>query len=357
MKKIYKLLSFFVLIAVFHTNLFATTSEKATPVLSGVFKFGDAEKEVTNKTKKIFMILWLGNGLTPTDKAFVDYFKDKKYDLLIEYEDAMQDKEKIKTIVEKIRKQKPDLVYVYGTPPSLEILGKLDGSTPKTNIIDDIPIVAYIINPVSAGMLKEFGPTDKNWTGVSILVPPSAQVETIKKYGDFKKIAAVFAPTETNAVVSLKQFKEYAVKEGYTIEEFPFPVVNGKADPTQIKDTIEKAAASKPDLIFLPPDGFTSKYIADVSKYIQEQKLPSFTTMEFGILAPNSTLFGVVASSPVAGQVGAYQAEQILFENVPVSKIPFQTVPKLSFVTRVDTLSNIKRYPNLDFVEITRFVK
>lgn len=308
------------------------------------------------KPKKIFMVLWLGIGETLTETAFKDYFKLKNRNVEFVVRDANEDKAKLAEIVKEIRQTKPDLIYVYSSVPAVEIIGTLDKKDPQTNITD-IPIVAYALDPVSLGLIKEMGPTGRNWTGVSILVEAKAQLHAIQMYAPFKKIAAIYSPLEPNAVVSVKDLKAQAVEKGLEFAEMPFGINKGKTEISSIEPAIQKAKQWGAELIYLPVDGFIASHIEQISKYLIDYQLPSFTSMELCITKPNSALFAMVAGAYAAGQNGAKKADEILFKGKKPGEIPFEKLQQLSFLIRKDTLSKIKYYPSLKIIELAEFVE
>jgi putative ABC transport system substrate-binding protein len=236
------------------------------------------------------------------------------------------------------------------------MLGTLD-SVQDDKHITNIPVLAYIIQPVSAGLLKSFGASGRNFTGISIAVDPKSQVNAILQYSPkIRKITALYSSLEPNAVASVKLFEEAARQAGLELTHVNFAVKDNALDPSSIYSTIQEAKKTNPDLVYLPPDGFILKNSEEICKYLNDEKLPSFTGMEFGIEKAQTALFGVVASSYAAGQMGALLANKILYQGENPGAIPFEYVPEISFIVRSDTLRKTNFFPSINVVDAAKFI-
>jgi putative ABC transport system substrate-binding protein len=353
----------------FHRVLSKWVKFSGLVVILAISSFANSTeaKAKNHPEKTIYMVLW--NGATVTDRGFLEYFKYKGYKIKVVTKNLNQKKELVEPLVKEIKAAKPDLVYIYGSYPCIHMLGTLDKVSDDKHLTK-IPTIAYVIQPVTVNLLKPleatngsqssqpgFAPSERNFTGISIAVDPKAQLNAIQKYSKgIKKITAVYTKLEPNAVASIKLFEEQALKMGFVFEHVNFGIKNNETDASSINDTIRKAAETKPDLVYLPPDGFILKNITQIGEELSKNKLPSFTGMEFGIEKAKTALIGVVASSYAAGQAGAVLADKILYQGKDPGKLPFEYVQEISFLVRSDTLIDVPVYPSIEVVEIAKFV-
>lgn len=304
--------------------------------------------------KKIYMIMLFGKGETKVEKAFKEYFALKKKSVEFIMRDMDQDATKMPGFVDEIRKIKPDLIYMYGTVPALGVAGKWNEVDPAKHITD-IPIVfTGASEPALAGIVKEYGPSGRNITGLSHNVPLETQLKTMKMYSNFKKIAVIFNPNEPQSKSGADRLESTGQKLGFETLKFPFEIKNGKPDPKSIQTVMAKLVEAKPDLAYFPSDAFIISHIEEITASLQKHNIPSFTFNEFCIIKPQTALFAVVANMYTLGQLTASVADQILFEGKKASEIPVSMIDRFSVVYRKDTLKNTKSYPNLSFLELAQ---
>jgi putative tryptophan/tyrosine transport system substrate-binding protein len=306
----------------------------------------------TSSPKRIYMVLLFGTGETNVEKAFKEYFALKNRNVEFIIRDMAQDKTKLPGFVEEIRALKPDLVYIYGTVPALGIAGKYNAIDPKKHITD-IPIVfTGSSEPVFVELVKEYGPSGRNLTGLSHNVAIDTQVNIMKMYFSFNKIAALFNPNEPQSKLGVERLEKIGKEQGFQVVKVPFLIKNNVPDVASIPDVLEGIVQQNVDLVYFPSDAFIISNIETINSILQKYKLPTFTFNEFCIKKPNTALFSVMTSMYTLGQLTAAMAEKILFEGEKASDIPVKMVDKVSIAFRPDTLSKIEVYPSIGFLEL-----
>ncbi|THA37466.1 ABC transporter substrate-binding protein, partial [Streptomyces sp. A1136] len=118
-------------------------------------------------------------------------------------------------IAKKFVGDNPDVIVAIGTPSAQPLV-----ASTKT-----IPIVySGIADPIAAQLVKDWGPSGTNVTGLSHMLDPVKQVEIIKKVlPSAKRIGIVYNPGESNSVSALNAIKAVLEKQGMTLVEAAAP--------------------------------------------------------------------------------------------------------------------------------------
>lgn len=250
----------------------------------------------------------------------------------------------MKMLPERIRKEKPSLIYSWGTPTTVAIAGTYDA--PK---IDDIPIVfAVVADPLRAKLVKDLQKPGRNITGTSHLAPISVQLTAMREYKPFKTLGVVYNPKEANTRFMLEDLAAETKKIGIelVIEAVGMNEM-GEPDAKTLAPKIRLLKERGAEWLYLGADtfvGFTNRQVTtDASLAV---KLPAFTANESAIRDANS-LFGLFSPVENMARFIAFKASQILTQEKPVADIPIETLQRFSVLVNLCAAKALKIYPPL----------
>lgn len=148
-------------------------------------------------------------------------------------------------------------------------------STPSAQAVavatKDIPIVYSAVgDPVAAGLVKSWGPSGTNVTGVSDSLPADKQLDVIKQVlPAVKRLGVIYNPGEANSVAFVASLKSKVPAYGYTVVEAAAPRSVDVA-------TAAKSLIGKVDLIYAPTDNTVASAFPGIAKVAKDAKLPLF---------------------------------------------------------------------------------
>ena len=304
------------------------------------------------------MVLWRGE--TNVEVGFREHFSNKNFSIHYIVRSLDRDTGRLDDILEEIDHIKPDLIYTWGTSVTLGIAGRdpalvgaLSDYPPR---LTTIPLLFTMVSqPVRAGIIKTFGPSGRNLTGVSHVVPLPTQLRAMQAYMTVDRIAVIYTPSEPNSVLIVEQLKSLGHRLNVRIDPFPVPVDDmGHPNPKTLSNLVDLAAAAGPQFLYLPPDSFVGQYALQITNFANAHRMPCFASTEH-MLESSNALYGLVAPYKKVGQFTAQKAEQILFGQTSAGNIPVEVLPEFSYQIRADVAKTLKIYPRLsllDYAEI-----
>ncbi len=309
--------------------------------------------------KTVFMVLWRGE--TEVEQGFRAHFEEAGLPLDIIVRSINRDRSKIPEILEEIEEVDPDLVYSWGTSVTLGIAGKhpdlMDNPDDWPAGVTDRPVVFTMVSqPVRSRIIKRFGPTGRNVTGVSHIVPLETQFEAMQAYMPINRIAVIFTPTEPNSVLAVEQLRKIGEGLNVRVDRFPVPLDSeGHPDPAALPNLVIKAASRGPQVLYLGPDSFIGQYTKELTQMANSRRLPSFASVEL-MLSNSDALFGLVAPYDRVGRFTASKVEKILFGGEDVGDVPVEVLPEFSYLIRADVARELKIFPRLSLMDYARII-
>jgi len=267
------------------------------------------------------------------------------------------DTKKVPSIVSEARSLKVDLIATWGTGVTLAVVGKHDETDP-VRFVTDIPVVyLYVGNPVQSKIAIDTKRSGRaNVAGANTSVPIEAQVNLIKSYRDVTKVGMVFNTDEPAAVAQAatarKQFESAQV--GVELVELA-KGPDGKPQSEAIVAGIDELASKKVAFIYHVGSSFMLANTSLMSEAATARGLPIFTAQE-PAYRKGDVLLGLISPLAGIGQIGAYQAGQILFGNRKPGELDTPTLARYSVLINMKTARQLKAYPPmklLQFAEIT----
>ncbi|WP_175782523.1 ABC transporter substrate-binding protein [Burkholderia cenocepacia] len=176
-----------------------------------------------------------------------------------EYQSAQGNTGTAAQIARKFVGDKPDVIVAIATPAAQSVVAATKS----------VPVVySGVTDPVAAQLVKGWGPSGTNVTGVSDKLPLDRQVALIKRVvPNAKMVGMVYNPGEANSVVVVKELKEILAKQGMTLKEAAAPrtVDIGPA---------AKSLIGKVDVIYTNTDNNVVSAYEALVKVANEAKIP-----------------------------------------------------------------------------------
>ena len=307
----------------------------------------------------VFMVLWRGE--TEVEAGFREHFAEAECPIDITVRSLDRNVSKIPAILAEIESAQPDLVYTWGTSVTLGIAGRdpelAEGPEDYPPMILDRPILFTMVSqPVRSRIIEAFGPTGRNVTRVSHIVPVETQLEAMRAYMPVDRIAVIFTPTETNSVLAVEQLVALGDREGIRVDEFPVPL-DSEGNPSRevLPGLIDKAADGGPQFLYLGPDSFVGEHAQYITDLANAKRLPSFASTE-RMLASSDALYGLVAPYRKVGRFTAQKAERIICGEEAASEIPVEVMPEFSYQIRADVAQSLNILPNLSLLDYAEII-
>jgi len=148
-----------------------------------------------------------------------DELKDNGFEagknLKWEYQSAQGNTGTAAQIARKFVGDNPDVIVAIATPSAQAVVAATKS----------IPVVySGVTDPVAAQLVKQWGATGSNVTGVSDLLELDKQVDLIKRVVPLaKRVGMVYNPGEANSAVVVQAMKQLLAKSGMTLVEAAAP--------------------------------------------------------------------------------------------------------------------------------------
>ena len=243
---------------------------------------------------------------------------------------------------DRVRQEKPDLIYSWGTPTTVALAGPFDA--PK---IADIPILFTVVaDPLRAKLVSNLKSPRRNVTGTSHLAPLPVQLEAIQSYRPFKTLGVVYNPKEANTKFMLEDLEAQARERGLKLLAEPVGLnAAGEPDPATLAPKIEGLRAKGAEWLYLGPDtfvAFTHRQLTTDAAL--KAGLPAFSANESAIRDANS-LFGLFSPVENMARFSAFKAAQILKGEKKVGDVPIETLQSFSVLVNMCVAQRLKVYP------------
>ncbi|ABC37938.1 ABC transporter substrate-binding protein [Burkholderia thailandensis] len=176
-----------------------------------------------------------------------------------EYQSAQGNTGTAAQIARKFIGDRPDVIVAIATPAAQAVVASTKS----------VPVVySGVTDPVAAQLVKGWGPTGTNVTGVSDKLPLDRQVALIKRVvPKAKTVGMVYNPGEANSVVVVTALKEILAKQGMTLKEAAAPRTVDIAPAA-------KSLIGKVDVIYTNTDNNVVSAYESLVKVANEAKIP-----------------------------------------------------------------------------------
>lgn len=200
------------------------------------------------------------------DKAYKGFKKGLKEEgyvegknLKIDYQNAQNNQDNLKSMSEKLVNEKSDLMLGIATPAAQSL----------ANASQDIPIVVTAVTDLKAAKLvKSDAKPGKNVTGTTDMVSIERQIKLLLSIvPKAKTIGIMYNAGESNSKIQADLATAVLKKAGVKVL---IKTANSTNDVQQVTETL----ASKVDGIFVPTDNTFDSAADVVGKVVKEKKVP-----------------------------------------------------------------------------------
>lgn len=304
-----------------------TTGLLATALL-GLAACGNSNNEASNDRSKTVGILQLveHGSLDAAYEGFKEGLAEGGYtegeNLTLEYQNAQNSQDNLKSMSEKLVKNSPDLLLGIATPAAVSL----------ANETTDIPIIVTAVTDlVEAKLADSNDAPGRNITGTSDMVPIDKQIQLLLSIvPDAKTIGIMYNAGEANSKIQA-DLAEQALKDaGVTVKVLTANTTN---DVQQVTTSLAKDV----DGIYVPTDNTFASAAAVVGEVAKETKTPivagSVDQVEDGALAT----FGIDYKS--LGKQTGELAAKILDGDAEPATTAVETANKLELVINEEMAS------------------
>ena len=314
-----------------------------------------AALQAQTRPPRIFMILF--RGPTQVEEGFRDYFKAHQIEVELIERDVALDVGKVPALIAEARALQADLIYTWGTPVTLAVVGR-EAEAGAPRYVKDIPVVfTMVAAPVGSGLVRSLKSSGRNITGTSHVVPIDQQLNALRAYRKFARMAVIFNPAEPNSVLNVKDLRNAAQSGGFTLEERAVPLdAQGQAMAAALPRMIEELAAQRVELLYIGPDSFLAAHRKLVTETALRLHLPTFSATETA-LRDGKALFGLVSGYANVGRLTAFKAAQILNQRMAPKAIAIETLTRFSYLVNMSVAAEIKQYPPLKVINFAEIIQ
>lgn len=297
---------------------------------------------------RVFMITFRGE--TRVERGFREHIAQSGVPIELIHRDVDRDMSRLPALIREIRETKPDLVYTWGTPVTLGVVGPYDAIDPSRHITD-IPVVFALVSaPVLAKIVPSMDKPGRNVTGAVHVVPTDVQLRVMHSYRPIAGIGVIYTAAEPNSVAIAGEVKQFCAANKHLFIERVFrtdpagrPLVDG------IEDYIEDIRRAGANWIYFLPDTFLGSQAARYIPAATKARLPSFGAAEFAVREAGS-IAGLVARYDSVGQLAAVKCLQILVERRPAASIPVEMLKRFSLIINMKVARELEIYPPISML-------
>lgn len=297
-----------------------TTGLLATTLGLGLAACGNTNNATEDGKKTVGILQLVEHGsLDAAYEGFKEGLAEGGYkegeNLTLEYQNAQNSQDNLKSMSEKLVKNSPDLLLGIATPAAVSL----------ANETTDIPIVVTAVTDLVEAKLAESNEAPgRNITGTSDMVPIDKQIQLLLGIvPDAKTIGIMYNAGEANSKIQA-DLAEKALKDaGVDVKVLTANTTN---DVQQVTTSLAKDV----DGIYVPTDNTFASAAAVVGEVAKETKTPivagSVEQVEDGALAT----FGIDYKS-LGKQTGELAAKILDGDEKPATT-PVETANKLELV-------------------------
>lgn len=212
-------------------------------------------------------------------------------------------------IAKKFAGDQPDLIVPVSTPSAITVLSATRGR---------IPIVfTAVTDPVGAKIVKGFGKSGRNITGISDAIDIPAHFAIIEEIvPKARRVGRIYNPAEENSVSTNKELQQYFKNTNRQLVE----TVATKSSEVL---TAARSLVGKVDMIYIAHDNTPVSALEGIIKVAEDNDIPVFAADLFSV--KRGVLAGIGFDEYDMGKQAGKMAAQVLrgekAGNIPVIKM------------------------------------
>ena len=311
----------------------------------------------TGKTHRILMITFRGE--TEVEKGFKDHLAASGIKVDLVARDVARDVKNVPAILEEAAKNRPDLIYTWGTPVTLAVAGTHDAPNKVPAGLEGIPqVFALVAAPVQSKIVPALAGHGRNLTGAVHVVPTDVQLRAMNSYRPYKRLGVLYTESEQNSRAIVLQAREWLKANGGTLVERTLNVDSaGKPTPEGIEDKVAEIKRDGAEWLYILPDTFLGLHYGRAMPAALAQKLPTFGAVELAVRT-GGALVGLVSRYRSVGQLAAARAIDILEGRKPASSLPIETLKRFSIIVNLRTAKALGGiYPPIDMLNYAEIIE
>ncbi len=308
-------------------------------------------------TGRPFRILMLTfRGETDVDRGFRAYLADAGLDAQFTVRDVQQDAGRVPAILRDTAPWQPDLIYAWGTPITLAVVGPHDAAS-QSGFVRDIPVVfALVAAPLQSRIVAQLDAPGRNVTGAVHVVPTDVQLRAMQSYRPFQKLGVLYNAAEPNSRAIVAQAREFCQRSGAQLLERTFrtnatgaPVADG------VEDLVAQLHAAGAQWLYLLPDTFLGSLYERIAPTALKLQLPSFGAAELAVRS-GGALVGLVSRYYSVGQLAGAKALDILVAGKSPAQVPVETLKRFSLLVNMQVARSLRLYPPIDMLNYAEVI-
>ena len=301
----------------------------------------------------ILMITYRGE--TDVDIGFRAYLEEAGLSVRYTVHDVAQNLQKVDEILQELPALAPDLIYVWGTPLTLALVGPYDAKQPQ--YIRDIPVVfALVAAPLQARIVPSLQGYAGNVTGAVHVVPVEVQLRVMHSYRPFQKLGVLYNAAEPNSQAIVASAQAYCQSVGSELVARTFAMdAQGKPMEEGVEALVQEIHDAGAQWLYLLPDTFLGQMYGRVSPKALSLKLPTFGAAELAV-REGGALVGLVSRYYSVGQLAGMKAVQILKHAQQPGRLPVETLKRFSLLINVRVARQLQMYPPLDMLNYAEVI-
>jgi len=229
-----------------------------------------------------------------------DGFKTARFDCEFGIFNALGDEAGAHEIIQKLSKQKPDLIYAMGTGATKRLM----------KVIKDTPIVfTAVTNPVQSGITPNWKTSGRNIAGNSNWIPTDKVLSDFKEVVPaLKSLGVMYDPGNAVSSMEVKVARKAVDTLGLKLIE----VEVWKID--DLAPAAKSLVAKKVEAVWVPIDILVYKNLDKMRVITNRAKLPLVSSSYRGV--KDGAIFGEIVDYYTLGKLSVPIALKILDQNI-----------------------------------------
>jgi putative ABC transport system substrate-binding protein len=242
----------------------------------------------------VAVLTW--RGPTDSEKGFKGELLRLGYAPRFIEKDAGQDTTRLETNLKELGREKPDLIYAFGTTVTLAAM----------RAFPDRPIVfSMVSNPDRTGIMQSLAGSGRNVAGATHAVAESSLLSLLLDLIPAKSVGVIFNPQEKNSEVAVERLRGLAERAGVRLAAQE--LIPGE-DPVAVAESLARQGV---DAVILPSDSLVVSHGREIVEVLNARRIPTVAAVEPYVLGQGA-LVGLVASYEDTGRETARVADRIL---------------------------------------------